>query len=63
MNIIKEAEYIILTNGVKVSAALSILRDVLSGDDYGITDDQLSEITINLRAAEEKLFSLFELQD
>lgn len=61
MKALKENEYIIITNRVKVSAALTILRDVLSGDDYGITDKQLSEITTNLRTTEEKLFSLIEL--
>jgi len=61
MKALKENEYIIITNRVKVSAALTILHDVLTGDDYGITYEQLSEITINLRSAEEKLFSLIEL--
>ena len=56
-----EIQYIKTTNRVKVSMALAILRDVLPGDDYGITAKELSEITSRLRRAEEKLFSSYDL--
>ncbi len=57
-----EYEYIKATNRVKVSAALTILRDVLAGDDCGITDDELKSIVKPLRDIETKLFSSFEIQ-
>jgi|GEM_PF-2269041 len=56
-----ETEYLRATNRVKVSMALVILRDVLP--DYGITNDELTEITSRLRRAEEKLFASYELQE
>jgi len=57
----KERDYIKATNRVKVSAALTILRDVLAGDEYGITTNELSQITSKLRRAEEKLFTSYEI--
>jgi len=57
---IKEKEYLKVTNRVKISMALTILRDVLPGQDYGITQQELSEITSRLGDAEEKLFSLYK---
>ena len=59
----KEAEYIKTTNRVKVSMALTIMRDVLPGEDWGITPDELSEITRRLCSSEEKLFSLIEITE
>ena len=59
----REIDYIKATNRVKVSAALSILRDVLPGKEYGITEKELSEIKKKLAIAEGKLFSSYELQE
>jgi len=51
-----ETEYIRATNRVKVSMALTILRDILVGEGYGITDAELTEITKRLSRAQDKLF-------
>lgn len=59
----KETEYIKATNRVKVSMALTILRDVLPGKDYGISAEDLTEIAKRLRKAEEELFSSFEITE
>ena len=59
----KESEYIKATNRVKISAALTLLRDVLTGEDYGISKDDLAKATAPLCEAEEKLFSMIEIQD
>lgn len=59
---IKESEYIIATNRVKISMALTILRDVLPDSEYGITPEELSEVKALLRRHEEKLFSLYETE-
>lgn len=59
----REKDYIKATNRVKVSAALTILRDVLPGDDYGITANELVKITKPLAEAETKLFSSYELKE
>jgi len=59
----REKDYIKATNRVKVSAALTILRDVLAGDDYGITASELVNITRPLAEAEKKLFSSYELKE
>jgi hypothetical protein len=56
----KEREYIASTNRVKVSMALKILRDVLPGEEYGITDIQLSEIVSRLAVAEDNLFQSYK---
>lgn len=59
----KESEYIIATNRVKVSAALTIVRDVLPGEDYGISQKDLSEIYIRLSDAEERLFKSYSCDE
>ena len=56
-----EADYIKAANRVKVSAALTILRDVLPGDEWGISQSDLSEITSRLGDAEERLFASYQL--
>lgn len=58
-----EIEYLRATNRVKVSMAREILRDVLPGDDYGITDDELVEIQRLLSQAEDKLFASYKLEE
>lgn len=56
-----EQDYLKATNRVKVSAALVILRDVLPGEIYGISAQELCEITSRLKRAEEQLFSSYEI--
>ena len=56
----KESDYLKATNRVKVSAALTILRDVLDG--YGVTKEELSEIRLRLYELESKLFASYELE-
>lgn len=40
-----EDEYTVLTNRVCLSNALACMRDILAGDDYGITEEQRIAIT------------------
>jgi len=56
-----EIEYIIATNRVKVSTALSIMRDVLAGEEYGISKKDCREITSRLSAAQDRLFASVEI--
>jgi hypothetical protein len=58
-----ERDYIKATNRVKVSMALMIMRDVLPGEHYGITESEASSIKRLLCEAEEKLFSLVEIKE
>jgi len=58
-----EIEYIRATNRVKVSMAKVILRDVLPGDEYGITPAELTAIMVLLSEAEVKLFSSYEISE
>lgn len=56
-----ETEYVIATNRVKISAALTLLRDVLPTcdvDDLGINDKELKDLTIELRKIEKRMFDL-----
>jgi hypothetical protein len=58
-----ENEYLIATNRVKVSAARTILFDVLPGGDYGITDDELASLLKPLCRIEKRLFDLTKIKD
>ncbi len=58
-----EQQYINATNRVKVSAALTILRDVLVCGECGVDAKEFSAIKSNLREIEEKLFSIVEITD
>lgn len=63
----KESQYIIATNRVKVSAALTILRDVLGGTPedvktYGISDDEVKSICKKLIIIEDRLFSMLDIE-
>ena len=58
-----EEDYIKATNRVKISAALVIVRDVLAGDDCGISETEHEAIVKLLREAEVKLFKSFEVEE
>lgn len=58
-----ENEYIRATNRVKVSAAIVLLRDVLPGYVYGITEEDFVEIIKRLVDAEKKLFASYEVEE
>ena len=54
-----ETEYVRVTNRLKISIALEIIRDVLGTietDDFGITDEDLAIVRKILRSAEVRLF-------
>lgn len=55
-----EIEYIKATNRVKVSMSLTILRDVLPGEDYMVGKEEFREILSRLQAIEERLFASYE---
>lgn len=59
-----ETDYVIATNRAKISAALTILRDVLPTcdvDDFGITDKELKDLTKKLYEVELRMFSLTKI--
>jgi hypothetical protein len=58
-----EQQYINSTNRVKVSAALTILRDVLVCGECGIDGKEFATIKFNLRKIEEKLFRIVEITE
>jgi len=58
-----EQEYINATNRVKVSAALTILRDVLVFKDTPVACNEFSRIRSDLREIEEKLFASYKLEE
>jgi len=60
---LKESEYIKATNRVKISMAITILRDVLPGKNYGIGYEVLSEVLTKLLYAEAHLFESFKVEE
>lgn len=51
-----EQEYIIVTNRVKVKAALELMCDVTPGSEYGISQSKYEQILTRLVSAEKRLF-------
>ena len=58
-----ETELIRATNRVKISTALTILRDILPDEEYMISKEELCEIMSPLRAIEERLFGSYECEE
>lgn len=58
-----EQDYLKATNRAKVSMALNILRDILPGEEWGISEIEYGKIMGPLMEAEKKLFASFELVD
>lgn len=56
-----EHDYIKATNRVKISSALASVRDCLGGGGYGVSEEELKSLEIELRRLEEQLFSSFSL--
>ena len=54
----RESEYIIATNRSKICIAFDILKDVLPGDEYGITEKDLRKIIIPLSRIRDNLFKI-----
>ena len=61
--LMNEQDYIKAGNRIKVSMALTIIRDILPGEEYGISKKEHIVLKGHLRNAEVKLFDSFELKD
>lgn len=59
----KESDYLLATNKAKTEAALKILRDVLPGDEYGVSEAELVEITKPLSMLLDKLYAQIETHE
>lgn len=59
----REAEYIRVANRIKISLALTILRDVLAGKEFGICDESLDDLVTQLRDHEIALFKSYKADD
>ena len=55
-----EQEYIIVTNRVKISMAKTAVNEVLSGDNYGVSDDEKKALMQQLYKIESMLFAKSE---
>jgi hypothetical protein len=58
-----ENDYLKVTNRTRVSIALKILRDVMPGENYGISDEECSEIIKKLTDIEDRLFALCKINE
>jgi hypothetical protein len=58
-----EQEYIIATNRVKITIAIAAIRDVLPGDNFGISDKEEGEVMRILCDAEQRLFGLTKIDE
>ncbi len=63
INTMKELDYVLVTNRVKITTAKKLIADVLSGDDYGVTDGQRKTLLTILYSVETKLFGMIETDD
>jgi len=59
----KEKDYIKATNRAKISTAMSILRDVLTGHEYGVDPSDFARVKVRLSIIEERLFSLCDIEE
>jgi hypothetical protein len=50
-----ENEYIVITNKLKASMAISVLADVLPGNEYGVDLKNFRNIMAQLKSIESKL--------
>lgn len=57
----REKEYIIATNRVKVTAAIRHISDLMTGDDVGATKGQQRALIDVLHTMEDTLFKLIDL--
>ena len=53
-----EQEYILAGNRVNVTRAKDAIRDILPGDDWGISEKEVGEVMQTLCEAEERLFGM-----
>jgi hypothetical protein len=58
---ITETEYIKITNQVKITAALGILREVIGG--YGISEEDIMDIRCKLSNVKDGLFGSYDVQE
>lgn len=58
-----ETEYLKATNWTKVKIMQTILRDILPGNNYGISKQELLYIKIKLAKVEINLAKSFELEE
>lgn len=53
-----EQEYILVVNRVNVTRAKDAVKDILDGDDFGISKKEAAEVLRILCEAEDRLFKL-----
>ncbi len=57
-----EKQYILVSNRVRINTAITALREVISDEEYGITDEVLNGLIRTLREREARLFSMIMLE-
>ena len=60
-NIFDETEYVQITNHTKISIALTILREVLPGEDFMIDEEKFREICSQLQTINKQLSDSYEV--
>ena len=55
-----EAEYILVTNRVKISLAKEAMMHTMAGDDYGLTVGQRTKVLSILTNSEDKIFKMID---
>lgn len=51
----KETDYIAATNKAKATTADLLIRDILPGNEYGITKEELRDLIVHMREFTEKI--------
>ena len=59
----KEADYIVATNRVKITTAKNMIADVISGDEFGVTKGQRKALLDILYTIEDRLFGMIETEE
>lgn len=57
-----ESEYIKVTNRVNITRAKDAIRDILPGDEYGITEEEEQSLMRLLTRVERRLFTAIEIE-
>lgn len=57
-----ENEYIKAVNRAKISATISILRDLTTGSGCGVSEHEVSHIVAQLSDIEEEIFSFLNIK-
>jgi hypothetical protein len=59
---VKESDYILVSNKSAIGTAIQAMRDVMSGEEYGVDEKKRAAVMVNLSEMQDSVFGIITRQ-